>query len=53
MKKVHGSEDALTQAPVLPERVQAALGELVGAEREGLLALSVGVGLGVMHELMA
>lgn len=53
MKKVHASEDALTQAPVLPERVQAALGDLVGAAREGLLALSVGVGLGVMHELMA
>jgi hypothetical protein len=28
------------------------LGELVGAAREGLLALSVGVGLGVVHELM-
>lgn len=53
MKKVHASEDAPTQAPALPERVQAALGDLVGAAREGLLALSVGVGLGVMHELMA
>jgi putative transposase len=53
MKKVHASEDALMQAPALPERVQAALGDLVGAAREGLLALSVGVGLGVMHELMA
>jgi putative transposase len=28
------------------------LGELVGAAREGLLALTVGVGLGVVHELM-
>ena len=28
------------------------LGELVGAAREGLLALSVGVGLRVVHELM-
>jgi putative transposase len=28
------------------------LGELVGAAKEGLLALSVGVELGVMHELM-
>ena len=37
----------------LPARVQEALGELVGAAREGLLALSVGVGLGVVHELMA
>ncbi len=53
MKKVTCSEDALTRAPVLPERVQAALGDLVGAAREGLLALSVGVGLGLMHEVMA
>ncbi len=30
-----------------------ALGELAGAAKEGLLALSVGVGLGVLHELMA
>ena len=37
---------------VLPERVQEALGELVGAAKEGLLALSVGVGLGVLSELM-
>jgi putative transposase len=36
----------------LPPEVQRALGELVGAAREGLLALSVGVGLGVVHELM-
>ena len=37
---------------VLPGRVQEALGELVGAAKEGLLALSVGVGLGVLSELM-
>jgi transposase-like protein len=36
----------------LPAKIQEALGELVGAAREGLLALSVGVGLGVVHELM-
>src|SRR5918996_4921036 len=36
----------------LPPKIQEALGELVGAAREGLLALSVGVGLGVVHELM-
>jgi len=36
----------------LPPRIQEALGELVGAAREGLLALSVGVGLRVVHELM-
>jgi transposase-like protein len=37
---------------VLPLRVQEALGELVGAAKEGLLALSVGVGLGVLAELL-
>ena len=36
----------------LPAQIQEALGEMVGAAREGLLALSVGVGLGVVHELM-
>jgi putative transposase len=36
----------------LPERVREALGELAGAAKEGLLALSVGVGLGVLVELM-
>ena len=40
-----------TESP-LPPQVQEALGELVAAAREGLLALSVGVGLGVVHELM-
>jgi len=34
----------------LPERVQEALGELAGTAKEGLLALSVGVGLGVLAE---
>ena len=36
----------------LPPAVLDALGELAGAAKEGLLALSVGVGLGVLHELM-
>src|SRR5687768_12966704 len=36
----------------LPECVREALGELAGAAKEGLLALSVGVGLGVLVELM-
>jgi putative transposase len=36
----------------LPVRVQEALRELAAAAREGLLALSVGVGLGVLAELM-
>jgi putative transposase len=40
-----------TERP-LPPRVQEALGALVGVAREGLLALSVGVGLGVLAELM-
>jgi putative transposase len=37
---------------VLPGRVQEALGWLIGAAREGLLALSVEVGLGVLRELL-
>src|ERR1043165_4121971 len=36
----------------LPARVQEALGAVVGSAKEGLLALSVGVGLGVLAELM-
>jgi putative transposase len=55
MKKVRvpGVVTALeaTDSP-LPPQIQEALGDLVGAAREGLLALSVGVGLGVVHELM-
>ena len=39
-------------ADELPERVRDALGELAGAAKEGLLALSVGVGLGVLGELL-
>ncbi len=38
---------------VLPARVQEALGHLAGCAKEGLLALSVGVGLAVLGELMA
>src|SRR3954467_13327437 len=55
MKKVSASKVVTaveaSETP-LPPRIQEALGELVGAAREGLLALSVGVGLGVVHELM-
>lgn len=36
----------------LPERVEVALAEIAGAAKEGLLALSVGVGLAVLDELM-
>src|SRR5437899_7303963 len=48
--KVVTAEDAVEEP--LPPRVQEALGQLVGAAKEGLLALSVGVGLGVLAELM-
>ncbi len=55
MKKVSGPQVVTTaeasESP-LPAEIQDALGELVGAAREGLLALSVGVGLRVVHELM-
>jgi transposase-like protein len=44
--------EATRDEGVLPERVQEALGQLVGAAREGLLALSVEVGLGVLRELL-
>ena len=43
---------ATHEEAVLPERVQEALGQLVGAAKEGLLALSVGVGLGVLAEML-
>lgn len=54
MKKttVSPSPVGVVEETVLPVRVQEALGELVGAAKEGLLALSVGVGLGVLAELM-
>jgi putative transposase len=44
--------EATSDEVVLPERVQEALGQLVGAAKEGLLALSVEVGLGVLRELL-
>ncbi len=52
MRKTVSVAQATTQEVVLPARVQEALGELVGAAREGLLALSVGVGLGVLAGLI-
>jgi putative transposase len=55
MKKVSGSKVVTAvEAPELPlpAEVQKALGELVGVAREGLLALSVGLGLSVVHQLM-
>jgi len=44
--------EATQDEAVLPERVQEALGRLIGAAKEGLLALSVEVGLGVLRELL-
>ena len=46
------AQAVIASEAVLPVRVREALGELVGAAKEGLLALSVGVGLGVMAELL-
>ena len=43
---------ATSDEAVLPERVQEALGQLVGAAKEGLLALSVEVGLSVLRQLL-
>jgi putative transposase len=55
MKKVSGPQVVTTaeasEMP-LPAEIQDALGELVGAAREGPLALSVGLGLTVVHQLM-
>ncbi|MBV8991300.1 MAG: transposase [Solirubrobacterales bacterium] len=44
--------EAIIEEGLLPERVQEALGQLIGAAREGLLALSAEVGLGVLRELL-
>ena len=55
MNKVSGPQVVTpaeaAEMPLAPQ-IREALGELVGAAREGLLALSVGVGLSVVHELM-
>jgi putative transposase len=55
MKNVSGPQVVTATGAIespLPAEIREALGELVGAAREGLLALSVGVGLRVVHELM-
>ncbi len=54
MKGNVSAEQAVTsnERPLSP-RVQEALGELVGVAQEGLLALSVGIGLGILTELGA
>jgi putative transposase len=45
-------EEVSSAELALPPSVQEALGELVNAAKDGLLALSVGVGLGVLAEMM-
>jgi hypothetical protein len=52
VRKTVSPAQAVEAAGGLPPRVEEALGELVEAAKEGLLALSVGVGLGVLSELM-
>jgi putative transposase len=54
MRTVSPASGAAHQEGVegLPPAVHEALGELAGAAKEGLLAMSVGVGLGVLHELL-
>src|SRR6266545_2754037 len=55
MDKYHGiriAEREQLDGLSLPGEVQLALDDLAGAVREGLLALSVGVGLKVMDELL-
>jgi putative transposase len=44
--------EAINDEGVLEERVREALGPLIGAAREGLLALSVEVGLRVLRKLL-
>ncbi len=51
MRTVEQEQDARPER-ALPPGVQDALGELAGAAKDGLLALSVGVGLGVLSEMM-
>ena len=52
MKETVPVAEATSDEAVLPACVLEALGQLVGAAKEGLLALSVEVGLGVLRELL-
>jgi hypothetical protein len=54
MRTVSAASVAANQDGIdaLPGSVHEALGELAGAAKEGLLAMSVGVGLGVLRELL-
>jgi putative transposase len=51
MKTVE-QEQVVSAALGLPPTVLDALGELAGAAKDGLLALSIGLGLGVLGEMM-
>ncbi len=51
-EKVSAAQAAMSDERPLSPRVQEALGKPVGVAQEGLLALSVGLGLGVLAELM-
>jgi putative transposase len=55
MENYHGPRTATADEALqleLPDEVKVAVGELAGKMRDGLLALSVGVGLRVMDELI-
>jgi transposase-like protein len=52
VQDLSGIDETSIAELALPPSVRVALGELVNAAKDGLLALSVGVGLGVLHELM-
>jgi putative transposase len=56
MKKVSAvglvERDEAEAQPGLSGELRVALSDIAGAAREGLLAMSVGVGLGVMAEMM-
>ncbi len=51
-EKVSAAQAVTSNEHPLSPRVQEALGELVGVAQERLVALSVGIGLGVLTELM-
>jgi putative transposase len=51
-KDTYSTLPAGAELLVLPEQVTVALTELAGAAREGLLALAVGTGLGVLGSLL-
>jgi hypothetical protein len=53
MKENVPADEAITQMEhPLPPHIQEVLGKLVGVAQRGLLTLSIGIGLGVLAELM-